>query len=456
METIAQIATARGAAGIGVIRVSGDDALKIAKECFKPKRDVDVEELAAYSAAYGNVVDDGEVIDEAILLIMRKPRSYTGEDVAEIQCHGGYLTLKRALEAVYKLGARPAERGEFTKRAFLNGRIDLTKAQAVMDIVSAKTENARKSALSLLSGSLSEKITSIKEKILGDVALLEGLIDFPEEMEGEFNEKNFKQNVVDNINSIKKLIDTYKEGRILKDGLKIAIIGRPNVGKSSLLNALMKEERAIVSDIPGTTRDSIEAEVNILGVPVILVDTAGIRASSDSIEHIGVDMAKKRADEAELIFAVFDGSTDLTKEDRKIFPIIENKDFFIVINKIDLSKNDSNAKSELSNAFPNAKIIEISAKNLMGFNELKQETANFAEVKPGDSSCLVNNERIYNALLNAKKSLEDALATFDSNLSEDYIVIDLKSALFALGEITGENLNEDIIDRIFEDFCIGK
>ncbi len=456
MDTIASIATARGAAGIGVIRVSGDKAISIAKSCFSPKRAVDIESLASYSAAYGNVTNDGEVIDEAIILIMKEPRSYTGEDVVEFQCHGGYLSLLKVLEVIYKNGARPAEKGEFTKRAFLNGRIDLTRAEAVMDIVSAKTESARKSAVASLSGKLYEKIEDIKDRLIKEVALLEGVIDFPDEMEGEFNKEKFEKNVVDIIDSIKKLTDTYKEGRILKDGLKTAIIGRPNVGKSSLLNALMNEERAIVSDIPGTTRDSIEAEVNILGVPVILVDTAGIRASRDKIEHIGVDMAKRRADEAELIYAVFDGSMELTDEDRQIFSIIENKDFILILNKSDLAEKNPHIRDELQTHFPTSKIIEISAKDFTGFDTLKEETAKFAEVLGEMPSCLINSERVYNALFRAKQSLEDALSTISAGLSEDYVVIDLKAALFALGEITGETLDEDIINRIFEDFCIGK
>ena len=456
MDTIASIATARGAAGIGVIRVSGDKAISIAKLCFSPKRNVDIENLPTYSAAYGFVADDGEIIDEAIILIMKEPHSYTGENVVEFQCHGGYLSLQKVLEVIYKNGARPAEKGEFTKRAFLNGRIDLTRAEAVMDIVSAKTESARKSAVASLSGKLSEKIEDIKDRLIKEAALLEGVIDFPDEMEGDFNQEIFEKKVIDIINLIKKITDTYKEGRILKDGLKTAIIGRPNVGKSSLLNALMNEERAIVSDIPGTTRDSIEAEVNILGVPVILVDTAGIRASSDKIEHIGVDMAKRRADEAELIYAVFDGSMELTDEDRKIFSIIENKDFILILNKTDLAVKNPHIRDELQTRFPNAKIIEISAKDFTGFEQLKEATAKFAEVLGEMPSCLINSERVYNALFRAKQSLEDAISTINAGLSEDYVVIDLKAALFALGEITGETLDEDIINRIFDDFCIGK
>lgn len=456
METIAAVATARGAAGIGVVRISGDDALKVAKSCFEPFRDVDIENLKTYSAVYGKVVDGEEIVDEAILLLMRKPHSYTGEDVVEIQCHGGYLSIRRALETVYKNGAKPAANGEFTKRAFLNGRIDLTQAEAVMDIVSAKTENARISALSSLSGKLAVEIENIKDKIMGEIALLEGVIDFPEEMEGEFNADKFTNNVIDIINSIKNITDTYKEGRILKDGLKTAIIGRPNVGKSSLLNALMKEERAIVSDIPGTTRDSIEAEVNIMGVPVILTDTAGIRDSAEEIEHIGIDIAKERAKNAELILAVFDSGGDLTVEDKEIFSLLKNKDAIFVMNKIDIAKENPQIRSEILKEFPKAKIIEISAKHLIGFDALKKEIANFAEVQENIPPYLINSERVYNALLNAKKSLKDAIVSLNSGLSEDYIVIDLREAISSLGEITGETLDDDIINRIFEDFCIGK
>lgn len=456
METVAAVATARGAAGIGVVRISGDNAVKVAKACFKAVSGVDIENLRTYSAVYGKVVDGEEIVDEAILLLMRKPHSYTGEDVVEIQCHGGYLSLQRVLETVYKYGAKPAAKGEFTKRAFLNGRIDLTQAEAVMDIVSAKTESARISALSSLSGKLSEEIERIKDKVMGEIALLEGVIDFPDEMEGEFNPDDFTNNVIDIINLIKNITDTYKEGRILKDGLKTAIIGRPNVGKSSLLNALMKEERAIVSDIPGTTRDSIEAEVNIMGVPVILVDTAGIRDANDEIEHIGVDIAKERAKDAELILAVFDSSKSLTAEDREIFSLLKNKDAIFILNKIDIAEGNKEIKAEILKEFPNSKITEISAKRLIGFDVLKKEIANFAEMREDMPSYIINNERVYNSLLNAKKSLEDAINSQKSGLSEDYIVIDLREALSSLGEITGETLDDDIINRIFEDFCIGK
>ncbi|MBP3722904.1 MAG: GTP-binding protein, partial [Selenomonadaceae bacterium] len=244
--------------------------------------------------------------------------------------------------------------------------------------------------------------------------------------------------------------------RILKDGLKTAIIGRPNVGKSSLLNALMKEERAIVSDIPGTTRDSIEAEVNIMGVPVILVDTAGIRDANDEIEHIGVDIAKERAKNAELILAVFDSSSVLTAEDREIFSLLKNKDAIFVLNKIDIAEGNKEIKAEILAEFPTSKITEISAKRLIGFDALKKEIANFAEMREDMPSYIINNERVYNSLLKAKKSLEDAINSQKSGLSEDYIVIDLREALSSLGEITGETLDDDIINRIFEDFCIGK
>lgn len=457
METIAAIATARGAAGIGVIRVSGDNAIFVAKKCFKPKRDVNIEKLPTYSAIYGNVIDENKVIDEAILLIMRNPHSYTGEDVVEFQCHGGFVNLRSVLEVVYKNGAKPAERGEFTKRAFLNGRIDLTQAEAVMDIISAKTESARISAFSTLSGNLAGQITNIKQKLVSEISLLEAMIDFPDEMEGEFDKEKFKENVIDIIKIIKNLINTYREGKILKEGLKTAIIGRPNVGKSSVLNALMREERAIVSDIPGTTRDSIEGEVNILGVPVILVDTAGIRSAKDEIEHIGIDIAKKNADDAELILAVFDSSMELQSEDREIFSILKNKDTIFILNKID--KGENLIKNDLINKFPDIKMVELSAKNLMGFDKLKKEIANFAEVNEITEEMptnLINNERARDALIRAKDSLENGINSFNENYSEDFIVIDLREALNALGEITGETLDEDVVNKIFEDFCIGK
>ena len=455
-RTIAAVATARGMAGIGVIRISGSDAIKILKLCFRAKNGTELESVPNFKAVYGNVVDGEEVIDEAIALVMRAPHSYTGEDVTEIQCHGGYTTLSRILALVYRLGAKPAERGEFTKRAFLNGRIDLTKAEAVMDLVAAKTESARKSAVSALSGKLFERVEGIKEKVVGEVARLEAAIDFPDEMEEENVTEIVKINVSDIINDIESLINTYREGKILKDGLKTAIIGRPNVGKSSLLNALMKEERSIVSNIPGTTRDFLEAEVNIKGVPLVLVDTAGIREARDEIEHIGVNLAKKHAGEAELVLAVFDASENLTKEDRDIFPLLDEENTVFILNKTDKANAEGLTEKEILREFSGAEPVKISAKNLTGLDELSERILKFAQFGEDSSRVLVKNERVRDALISAENFLKSAKEAMLNGVSEDFITIDLRAALNALGEITGETLDEKVIDRIFEDFCIGK
>ncbi|MBO6178698.1 MAG: tRNA uridine-5-carboxymethylaminomethyl(34) synthesis GTPase MnmE [Selenomonadaceae bacterium] len=455
-DTIAAVATGRGVAGIGIVRISGSNAFNIVKQCFKSKRTIDWDNIRGYNAFYGKVVDEGEDIDEAIVLAMKGPFSYTGEDVVEVQCHGGFAALSKVLSIVYKNGAKPAERGEFTKRAFLNGRIDLTKAEAVMDIVSAGTERSRKSALMQLSGRLSEKVGELKEKIVKEIAELEAAIDFPEEMEDEKTIDNVEKNVSDIINEVDNLIDTYHEGKILKDGLKTAIIGRPNVGKSSLLNALTREDRAIVSSIPGTTRDFLEAEINIDGIPLILIDTAGIREAEDEIEHIGVKLAKKRAEEAELILAVFDASEDLNEEDEDIFSLLNEDNTIFIINKTDKKCNDESIKKHILSKFKNARIAEISAKNLTGLQNLTDKIKEFAKVDDNSSRVLVKNERVRNSLVSVKNSLESSLKAAKDGMPEDFIVIDLRGALNSLGEITGETLDEKIIDRIFEDFCIGK
>ena len=455
-DTIAAVATGRGAAGIGIIRISGSDAFNIVKRCFVGKRKIEWDKLKGYNAFYGKIVDDGEEIDEAIVLAMKGPFSYTGEDVAELQCHGGFGALSRVLSIVYKNGARAANKGEFTKRAFLNGRIDLTRAEAVMDLVSANTERARKSAVTQLSGRLADIVYELKERIVKEIAALEAAIDFPEEMAEENVVGNVEKNVVDIINKIDELIKTYREGRILKDGLKTAIIGRPNVGKSSLLNALMKEERAIVSSVPGTTRDFLEAEVNIGGVPLILIDTAGIRDAVDEIEHIGVNLAKSRAKDAELILAVFDASENLTLEDEEIFSMLTEDNTIFILNKTDKNCNGEAVKNHILNRFHNGSVVEISAKTLTGFDELTKKIEEFAKISDDSSRVLVKNERVRDSLISAKKSLQSALNAITEGLSEDFIVIDLRGALNSLGEVTGETLDEDIINRIFEDFCIGK
>ena len=455
-DTISAIATAMGEGGIGIIRVSGQQAIAVAAAVFQPACGRHLEEYGGNQMVYGRIIDKaGAIVDEALALIMRTPHSYTREDVVELQCHGGIMALRKTLQLTYQAGARPAERGEFTKRAFLNGRVDLSQAQAVMDIIGAQTERSLSMAAGHLTGHFSAGIQTMRHDILGQIAHLEAAIDFPEDEVDDVVTDEVEKKVVDIRNKIRKLLQTAHTGRILRDGLMTAIIGKPNVGKSSLLNALLREERAIVTDIPGTTRDSIEEYANVGGVPLRIIDTAGIRATEDTVERIGVDKARAYADEAALVLALFDASCKLTAEDEEILSLIRGRQAIILLNKTDLPQV---VEEKVFKEKTDSAVIPISTVTEDGLNALSDAiTAKvYAGDSVGDEGAFVNDERQAELLRQADTHLAACLQTIGAGLGLDFISIDLRSAWEKLGELTGETAGEDIIDEIFSKFCIGK
>ena len=449
-ETISAIATAAGAAGVGIIRLSGKDAIEIADKIF----DKPLTQAKDRTIIFGHVKNfSGEIVDEAIVLVMKAPKSYTKENVVEFQCHGGSVVLREVLKLTFEAGARPAERGEFTKRAFLNGRIDLTQAQAVLDVIQAKTSAALSVAQNQLAGKTSKTIHEIRQAILNSVAHIEAIIDFPEEDLDAVTLAEVDKNISVQIIKLNKFLENQSAGKILREGLETAIIGKPNVGKSSLLNFFAKTERAIVTDIPGTTRDSIEEFVNVGGIPLKIIDTAGIRNSSDAVEKIGIERAKDCAQQAELILALFDGSRPLDDEDEEIFKLLPNRDAIILLTKTDLPQVTTAA--QIAKKIPAAQVIEISLKSGAGtdklFSAITERVGNI-----DFEMSFVRNEREANLLRRAVKHLREAQETIRLNIGIDFVSIDLRGALECLSELTGEAVGEDVINEIFSKFCIGK
>ena len=456
-DTIAAIATAPGAGGIGIIRLSGKKALEIADKVFVSPSGKKPTAMAAYTAAYGKIIArDGSLIDEAIALIMRAPKSYTCEDVVELQCHGGPMALRSVLRAVFEAGARPAEPGEFTKRAFLNGRLDLSEAQAVMDVINAKTDMALRQATGHLTGSFSSELQSWRREILGFIAHLEALIDFPEEGVEEAELEKMRGEIEGLSAKFSGLISTASTGRILREGLMTAIIGKPNVGKSSLLNALLREERAIVTDIPGTTRDAIEEYADLEGVPLRIIDTAGIRETSDTVEQLGVEKSKEYIEKAQLVLALFDSSRPLDNEDEEILSLLQDQQAIALLTKKDLPEKLS--AEELQKRLPELPIISISTKgDKDGLADLARSVHAFVFKHGADpQAAFLRDEEEAEILKKARHHLQEAISTIDSDMGLDFISIDLRSAWEALGELTGEALGDDIVDEVFKRFCIGK
>lgn len=442
--TISAICTARGAAGIGVVRMSGGDSVAIAEKIF----DRPLSGVPDRKIIFGHVKNSaGEVIDEAIVLIMRAPKSYTRENVVEIQCHGGAEVLREVLSRTFEAGARPAERGEFTKRAFLNGRLDLTQAQAVLDVIQAKTSTALSVAQNQLAGRTSAKIRAIRTEILGVVAHIEALIDFPEDDIEAAALDQINATIASQIDAIKIFLANQRSGRILREGLETAIIGKPNVGKSSLLNFLAETDRAIVTEIPGTTRDSIEEIVNLRGIPLKIIDTAGIRNSDNPVEKIGIERAKNHAARAELILALFDGSREISAEDLEILELIRGRDALILLTKADLPRVIDTTR--LGN------FISISVKTGAGVEDFLSAIVSKVGAIDTEMS-FVRDEREADLLRRAVDNLEEARATLKKNIGIDFVSIDLRAALDLLSEITGESASEDVINEIFSKFCIGK
>lgn len=450
-DTIAAIATAYGEGGIGIIRISGPETLNILKKIFKGK-------IENRRMSYGHVIDpeNGSVIDEVLSVYMKEPHTYTKEDVAEINCHGSIVSLRKTLEIVIRNGARLAEPGEFTKRAFLNGRLDLSQAEAVIDLIRAKTEKTFDVAMDQLSGKFSEEINNIRKRLLDLLVNVTVNIDYPDEDIEELTYSDMEKEILQIGDMIEILLSTADSGRILRDGLNVAIIGKPNVGKSSLMNELLKETRAIVTEIPGTTRDTIEEIISIKNIPVRLTDTAGIRKTEDKIEQIGIERSKRSFNEADLIIFVMDSSREISDEDREIIEIIGDRKVIVLINKIDLGSKWS--KEIIMDMMPNASILETSMLQRLGVAEIEEEIVNIVysgNVKQNDS-IMVTNVRHKELMERAYNSLKDALNMTIMREAMDFIEVDIKAAYDFLGEIIGKTVSDDIINEVFARFCLGK
>lgn len=456
-DTIAAISTALGEGGIGIVRISGDKSMNILKKVFKSAKGKDVSKLHSYSMMHGYIVDPktNEKIDEVIVSYMKKPSTYTREDVVEINCHGGMIAVRRVLQLTLDNGARLAEPGEFTKRAFLNGRIDLSQAEAVMDLIRAKTDESMKIALEQSEGKLSKQVEKINNKILDILAHIEAEVEFSEEdIDEVVNEKVIKD-CEEVKGQMEDLLKNADKGKILREGLNVIIVGKPNVGKSSLLNALLEEKRAIVTDVPGTTRDTIEEYINIDGIPVKLIDTAGIREARNEVEKIGVERTKECIDKADLILFMIDGSREIDDEDMKIIEIAKNRDVIVIINKHDLPMNVD--IEYIKKTFYNKPVLYVSVKTNEGISSIKEEITNFVyKGKVSVKDIYVTNIRHKKALNDAIESIENGITTIKNGYPIDMASIDIKDAYLKLGEITGKTVSEDIIDRIFTNFCIGK
>lgn len=456
IDTIAAIATAVNNGGISIIRISGPEAIAVADKVFQSKKEEKkLSSMKSHTVHYGYIKEQGNVIDEVLTVIMKAPNTYTREDVVEINCHGGVVVTKKVLETVIKNGARIAEPGEFTKRAFLNGRIDLSQAEAVSDIINAKNSYALKNSLSQLKGNVYSKIKEIRESILHDLAYLEAGLDDPEHIDLD----DFKYTLEDNINhynkDIQKLLDTVGNGRIIKEGIRTVIVGKPNAGKSSLLNALMGIERAIVTDIPGTTRDTLEESLMIGDLCLNIIDTAGIRNTTDIVENMGVERARSMTKDSDLILYVVDASTPLDENDEEIIEMIKDRNAVILLNKSDLSPiiTPDIMKQKLEK-----EILFISAKEKEGLEELEEYIKNmyFKGILEYNDEVYITNLRQEEALRQSQESLKTVQQTIDDNMPEDLYAVDLMNAYEALGRITGEQVDEDLVNTIFREFCMGK
>ncbi|MEI6845447.1 MAG: tRNA uridine-5-carboxymethylaminomethyl(34) synthesis GTPase MnmE [Candidatus Firestonebacteria bacterium] len=458
-DTIAAISTPPGESGLGIVRVSGPAALKIVATIFKPKKEKILAEKPSYSAHYGFVIDpaSGETIDEVIVTVMKAPATYTREDVVEINCHGGLISVRRTLELLLKYKARLAEPGEFTKRAFLNGRIDLAQAEAVFDIIKAKTEESLKAAVLQLKGGLSEKMNEVAETLKNTCVKVEANIEFAEEENETTDMAGIKKDLLKVLKTLRDLLATAEGGIILREGIKTSIIGKPNAGKSSLLNELLNEERAIVTHIPGTTRDIIEETINIGGIAFVLSDTAGIREAKDLVEKKGIDRSLRSLAEADLLLVVFDGARELEKEDIEIIKITRAKNIIAVINKTDLQPAKTTEK-QLRKLLKNKTLVKISLVNKSGMEKLKKEMGKVALKKGAGSkeSIIITNVRHKELLSSAAASLKKAVKSIEEKMSEEFVALDIRGALDYIGCITGRVSAEDILNKIFSDFCIGK
>ena len=448
-DTIAAIATAMSNSGIGIVRISGAESLDIVKKIYKGKQ------LEDHAIHYGYIIDGEETIDEVLVMVMKGPHSFTGEDTVEINCHGGVYVVKRILETVIKYGARPAEPGEFTKRAFLNGKIDLSQAEAVIDIINSKNEYALKSSVSQLKGNVQKKIKEIRAEILYHTAFIETALDDPEHISVDGYGEKLKVTVDNLLEELEQLLKSADNGRMIKEGIKTVILGKPNAGKSSLLNVLVGEDRAIVTDIAGTTRDVLEESIQLQGISLNVMDTAGIRDTDDVVEKIGVNKAKEQAEEADLIIYVVDSSRELDQNDFDIIDMIRDKKSIILLNKSDLT---TIVTKDMVKSYIDQPMIEISAKKESGIQELEETLKNMffdGEISFNDE-VYITNIRHKTAINDAYESLKKVIFSIENDMPEDFYSIDLLDAYEALGSITGETIGEDLVNEIFSKFCMGK
>ncbi|MGL6024645.1 MAG: tRNA uridine-5-carboxymethylaminomethyl(34) synthesis GTPase MnmE [Cetobacterium sp.] len=453
-DTIAAISTPRGEGGIGIVRMSGAQSLEILKKIFVPKSGKDVDELKSFTINYGHIYNGVELVDEVLVSILKGPKTYTKENIVEINCHGGFVITEKVLETVLRHGARHAEMGEFTRRAFLNGRIDLTQAEAVMELIHGKTEKSVSLSLNQLRGDLRDQIAELKKLLLDVAAHINVVLDYPE----EGIDDPLPDNLVDNLQVVKdtatKLVASYDKGKMIKEGIKTAIVGKPNVGKSSLLNSVLREERAIVTHVPGTTRDIIEEVINLKGIPLVLVDTAGIRKTDDIVEHIGVEKSKELLEKADLVLFVVDGSKALEEEDLKIHEKIKAENVIGILNKIDMDRViDVTPLSKVKNW------IEISAKDNLGIDEMEERIYSYVlrgDLEDSSQKLVITNVRHKSALEKTKDAVDSIFETINTGLPMDLMAVDLKEALDSLSEVTGEISSEDLLDHIFKNFCVGK
>lgn len=455
-DTIAAIATAMTPSGIGIIRISGDDSFELIDKIYKSKSGRKLlSQCDSHTVHYGFIYDGDEKIDEVMVLIMRAPNTYTREDTIEIDCHGGVFVMKRILETVIKYGARPAEPGEFTKRAFLNGRIDLSQAESVIDVINSKNEFALKNSLSQLNGAVLDSIKQIREVLLHEIAFIESALDDPEHISLESYPQKLLLIVDNQMKSIDKLLKSSDNGRILKEGINTVIVGKPNAGKSSLLNILVGADRAIVTDIAGTTRDVLEEQINLDGITLNLVDTAGIRDTDDIVEKIGVDRAKQYADSADLIIYVIDSSTELDDNDFSIIDILKDKNAIVLLNKSDLSTITT---EDIVKKYLDKPVINISAKDRTGIDKLESKISEMflhGQVSFNDE-VYITNIRHKNSLTEAFNSLKLVVESINNDMPEDFYSIDLMNAYEELGLIIGEAVEDDLVQEIFSKFCMGK
>lgn len=455
-DTIAAAATAMGSAGIGIIRISGTDAFAVLEKVFRPKNEKKVmSEQPGYTVHYGMAVDGEQVLDEVLVMLMRGPHSYTAEDTAEIDCHGGWLVMQKILEAVLKNGARAAEPGEFTKRAFLNGRMDLSQAEAVMDLIQSKNEMALKSSLAQLKGNVRQEIEKLRAQILYEMAFVEAALDDPEHISLDGYSEELLEKMRGIAAEVERLLKSSESGRMLKEGIKTVILGKPNAGKSSLLNVLLGEERAIVTEIAGTTRDVLEEQLQLGEVSLQLLDTAGIRSTEDVVEQIGVERARKQAEDADLILYVADSSRVLDESDEEILKLLEGKKALVLLNKSDL---DPVITPQIMRERTGHPVLVISAKEGAGIQELEEKIRSLffrGEVDFNDE-VLITNLRQKQALMDASKSLSMVIESIENGMPEDFFTIDLKDAYTSLGFIIGEEIGDDLANEIFGKFCMGK